>query len=68
MLVACFDYARGMFQPSSWHNLTILEVCRHSSEIVTVLDRVTIVLVVCFHCARELFQLCSGHVSTVLVV
>ena len=68
MLVACFDYARGMFQPYSWHKLTVLEVYRHSSDILTVLDRVTIVLVVCFHCARDMFRLCSGYVSTELVV
>ena len=66
VLVVCFDYARGMFQPYSSHNLTVLELSRHSSDISTVLDRVTIVLVVCFHCARDMFRLCSGYVSTVL--
>ena len=68
LLVVCFDYARGMFQPYSWHNLTVLEICRLSSDNLTLLDRVTIVLVVDFHCARDMFRLCSGYVSTVLVV
>ena len=63
--MVCFDYARGMFQPYSLHNLTVLEVCRHISDILT---GVTIVLVVCFHCARDMFRLCSVHVSTVVVV
>ena len=68
MLVASFDHARGMFQPYSWHNLTVLEVCRHSSDISTVLDRVTIVLVVCFDHARGNFWPCSVYVSANLKI
>ena len=68
MLVAFFDYARGMFQPYSWHNLTVIDICRLSSDKLTVLDMVTIVLVVCFQCACDMFRLCSGYVLTVLVV
>ena len=66
--MVCFDYARGIFQPILWHYLTFLEVGRHSSVILIVLDRVAILLVACFQCARDMFRLCSGYVSTVLVV
>ena len=68
VLVICFYYACGIFQPFSWHNLTVFEVCCHNSDALTIMDRVMMVLVVCFHCARGMFRLCSGYVSTVLVV
>ena len=80
--MTCFDYARAMFQPYSWHNLTVLEVCRHSSDVLNVLENTSTPvelfcfdlvqdrfdpLVVCFDSARGMFLLCLRYVSMILV-
>ena len=82
MLVVSFNRYRGMFQPCSWYVLTVLDVCRHSSDVLNVLENTSTPLelfcfdrawdmfdplVVSFDSARSMFLLCLRYVSTILV-